>query len=196
MPSLGSLHGASSSDAPHAAGGPGAREATRGAAGRRLGGLLAALGVLGTGAFILATAGSIPVPPLETGIGPRALPYVVGALLTAVGAALAVQELRGRTVGAEEGEDVDSAASIDWATLLRLALFLAAHVVLVEPAGWPVAAAVLFTGAAWSLGARPVWRAAAVAVVLALALQAVFAGLLGVGLPAGPLLEGVPFLNG
>ena len=67
---------------------------------------------------------------------------------------------------------------------------------LIIPAGWPVAAAVLFSGSAIVLGARPWWRATVIGVLLALVLQASFAGGLGVALPAGPLLEGVSFLNG
>jgi putative tricarboxylic transport membrane protein len=54
---------------------------------------------------------------------------------------------------------------------------------------------VLFFGCAWSLGARPWWRNLVTAIVLALILQFVFAGLLGVSLPAG-FLEGFGVFGG
>ena len=81
---------------------------------------------------------------------------------------------------------------------LRLALvagyLLVAHLALIEVAGWPVAAVVLFFGAAWTLGAVW-WKALVVAVVLAVVVQALFASGLGLSLPAG-VLEGVPLLDG
>ena len=39
-------------------------------------------------------------------------------------------------------------------------------------------------------------RAALVGLVLGLVIQVIFGGLLGLSLPPGPLLEGVPFLRG
>ena len=57
-------------------------------------------------------------------------------------------------------------------------------------------AAVLFGGAAVVLGARPVWRAIAFGVALALLVQVIFAGILDVSLPPGPLFEGVSILGG
>lgn len=69
------------------------------------------------------------------------------------------------------------------------------HILLVERIGWPLAAAVLFLGVAWSLGARSPLRAAAIGLVLGLVVQVLFVTGLGVSLPAG-LLRGVPFLDG
>jgi putative tricarboxylic transport membrane protein len=150
--------------------------------------------VLGIAGIVLA--GSIEVPELETGMGPRAFPYIVSGLLAAVGAGLVLQALRGRHGAAEEGEDVDADASIDWLTIGKLVGFVILHILLIEPAGWPVAATVLFAGAAWTLGAKPFWRSVLIAVGLSLLLQYLFGGLLGVSLPPGPLLEGIDILHG
>ncbi|MGJ9401757.1 tripartite tricarboxylate transporter TctB family protein [Arthrobacter sp. KK5.5] len=150
--------------------------------------------VLGIAGFMLA--GAIEVPELETGMGPRAFPYIVSGALAAVGAGLVFQALRGRLGAAEEGEDVDADASIDWLTIGKLVGFVVVHILLIGPAGWPVAAAVLFAGGAWTLGAKPFWRSVLIAVVLSLLLQYLFGGLLGVSLPPGPLLEGIDILNG
>jgi len=163
---------------------------------RPLGEILFALLFVSIGAAGLLTAGSIPIPPSETGIGPRAFPYIVCGTLVAVGTGIVIQVLRGKVGQAEEGEDLDADASTDWVALAKLVGFVVLHIVLIEPAGWPVAAAVLFSGAAWTLEAKPLWKAIVVAVIMALLLQYVFGGLLGVSLPPGPLFEGVPFFHG
>ncbi|MCU1511929.1 MAG: hypothetical protein JWM01_1986 [Arthrobacter sp.] len=163
---------------------------------RPIGEILFALVFVSVGAAGLLTAGSIPIPPSETGIGPRAFPYIVCGLLVIVGTGIVVQVLRGKVGQAEEGEDLDVTAKTDWVALAKLVGFVILHIFLIEPAGWPVAAAVLFSGAAWSLEAKPLWRAILISVVLALVLQYLFGGLLGISLPPGPLLEGVPFFHG
>lgn len=191
-----------STTAPHprATGAPGATRAPGEAgAGRTrppLGELVFAGGVVALGAFALARAHTI-VEPLSAGsVGPRLFPYVVGTALVLTGLAVLVGVLRGDRGQAEESEDVAADAPTDWVTVGALVGLLALHVFLIVPLGWPVAAAVLYTGGAWVLGARPRWRAAVVGTLLALVLQAVFAGGLGVSLPPGPLLEGVSLLRG
>jgi putative tricarboxylic transport membrane protein len=153
------------------------------------GGLVAALG-----AFTLVDATTIAVRGTDSSVGPRAFPYAVGLLLVVTGVAAIIATARGRLGQAEESEDVDTGVRTDWVTVGKLVAVLVAHLVLIDVAGWPVAAAVLFFGAAWSLGA--VWhRALPIAVVLALVVQVVFASGLGLSLPAG-IFEGVPLLDG
>ncbi len=163
---------------------------------RPTGEILFALLFVSVGAAGLLTAGSIPIPPSETGIGPRAFPYIVCSVLVLVGTGIVFQVLRGKVGQAEEGEDLDVTARTDWVALAKLVGFVVLHIFLIEPAGWPVAAAVLFAGSAWTLEAKPLWKAIVVSVIMALVLQYVFGGLLGVSLPPGPLLEGVPFFHG
>ena len=152
------------------------------------GGLVAAIGV-----FTLVDATTI-VARDDNAVGPRAFPYAVGILLIVTGVAAIIATARGKLGQAEEGEDVDADVRTDWVTVGKLVAFLVAHLVLIDLVGWPVAAALLFFGAAWTLGAVW-WRALPIAVVLALVVQVVFASGLGLSLPAG-ILEGVPFLDG
>lgn len=161
-----------------------------------VGELVFAGGVAGLGIFALARAHTINEPLTAGSVGPRLFPYVVGAALLLSGLTVGIGVLRGRLGQSEESEDIAAGAGTDWVTVGALVVLLALHIFLIVPLGWPVAAAVLFTGCAWVLGARPRWRAAVVGALLALVLQALFAGGLGVSLPAGPLLEGVPFLRG
>ncbi|UNK44827.1 tripartite tricarboxylate transporter TctB family protein [Arthrobacter sulfonylureivorans] len=160
-----------------------------------LGEIIFAAVILSIGIVGFVAGDGIQTPDSASDIGPRALPYLVSGLLVIVGAGLIVQLLRGKTGEADEGEDIDPDVRTDWLTVAKMAGTVVVHIFLIIPLGWPVAAAVLFFGAAWALGAKPLWRAAVVGVVMALVLQFAFGGLLGVSLPAG-VLEGVPFLNG
>ncbi|ROP35293.1 tripartite tricarboxylate transporter TctB family protein [Saccharothrix texasensis] len=153
------------------------------------GALVAALGV-----FTLVDATSIAVRGSTGTVGPRAFPYAVGVLLLVTGVAAIVATARGRLGAAQDAEDVDAAVRTDWATVVKLVAVLVAHLALIDVAGWPVAAAVLFFGAAWTLGAVW-WKALLVAVALALVVQVLFASGLGLSLPAG-VFEGVPLLDG
>ena len=153
-------------------------------------------GVAALGAFALVRAGSINEPITAGSMGPRVLPYMVGGALVLSGLAVVAAVLRGRRGEAEQGEDVADDEHTDWVIVGMLVALLLVHVFLIVPAGWPVAATVLFGGSAIVLGAKPWWRAVAIGLLLALVLQAAFAGGLGVSLPAGPLFEGVSFLRG
>ena len=152
------------------------------------GGLVASIGV-----FTLIDAATIAARD-DNAVGPRAFPYAVGILLVATGIAAIIATARGKLGQAEEGEDVDENVRTDWVTVGKLVAVLIAHLVLIDLIGWPVAAALLFFGAAWSLGAIW-WKALPIAIVLALVVQVVFAYGLGLSLPAG-IFEGVPFLDG
>lgn len=152
------------------------------------GGLVAAVGV-----FTLVDATTIAARD-DNVVGPRAFPYAVGILLVVTGIAAIIATARGKLGQAEDAEDVDENVRTDWLTVAKLVAVLVVHLVLIDVVGWPVAAALLFFGAAWTLGATW-WRALPIAVVLALLVQVVFAYGLGLSLPAG-IFEGVPFLDG
>lgn len=149
---------------------------------------LAALVVL-IGAVVLANTATLQTPATVNVVGPKVFPFAVGALLMLVGGWLALDVMRGGHGAPDAGEDVDLSRRGDWRTVAYVAGAFAAHVLLLRPAGWPIAGAVLFWGVAVALGARHRVRAAAVAVALSALVYALFS-LLGVSLPAG-VLEGV-----
>lgn len=150
---------------------------------------LAAL-LLALGVFLLVETQRIAVPVNANAVGPRFFPTVVGAVLVVVSLWLAVDVLRGGRGEMEAAEDVDVSRSSDWRTLALLSAVFLGHAFLLEPLGFPVAAALLFFGVAAALGSRRWARDAAIAVVLAVLVFVVFARGLGVGLPAG-VLQGV-----
>jgi putative tricarboxylic transport membrane protein len=150
---------------------------------------LAAL-LLALGVFLLVETQRIAVPVNANAVGPRFFPMVVGAVLVVVSIWLAVDVLRGGAGEMEAAEDVDLSRGSDWRTLGLLSAVFLVHAAILEPLGFPVAAALLFFGVAASLGSRRWARDAAVAVVLAVLVFVVFARGLGVGLPVG-VLQGV-----
>jgi putative tricarboxylic transport membrane protein len=61
--------------------------------------------------------------------------------------------------------------------------------ILIDLLGWPIAAAVLFGGVAWTLGAKKWWLALLIGLTLGLVVFIAFGGFLGLSLPSGPLLS-------
>ncbi|WP_372459099.1 tripartite tricarboxylate transporter TctB family protein [Streptomyces olivaceus] len=146
--------------------------------------LLLVLGVL-----VLTDALTMDVDITQRGpVGPKTVPVVVGIGLLVVAALLAVDVLRGGRGEAEGGEDVDLSEPADWRTVLLLSGIFLGAAVLIEPAGFPVAGALLFWGAAFALGSRRVDRDPLIAAVLSLFTYVLFDKLLGVPLPGGPLM--------
>ncbi|MCX4707830.1 tripartite tricarboxylate transporter TctB family protein [Streptomyces griseus] len=141
------------------------------------------------GALVLTDALTMNVDIAQRGpIGPRTVPFVVGAGLLLVGALLAVDVLRGGRGEAEGGEDVDLDEPADWRTVLLLAGVFLATAVLIGPLGFPIAGALLFWGSAYALGSRHYDRDPLIAAGLSLFTYFVFDNLLGVPLPGGPLM--------
>ncbi|MDX2758329.1 tripartite tricarboxylate transporter TctB family protein [Streptomyces europaeiscabiei] len=146
--------------------------------------LLLALGVL-----VLTDALTMDVDIAQRGpVGPKTVPIVVGAGLLLIAALLAVDVLRGGRGQAESGEDIDLSEPADWRTVALLAGVFLGAAVLIEPLGFPIAGALLFWGAAYTLGSRRLDRDPLIAAVISLVTYAVFNNLLGVPLPGGPLM--------
>lgn len=78
----------------------------------------------------------------------------------------------------------------DWRALGIVLASLAACIVLLNPAGWIIAAAVLFWGVSYALGSRRPVFDVSVALVMSSLIQLIFGAALGLNLPAG-FLEGV-----
>jgi putative tricarboxylic transport membrane protein len=123
-------------------------------------------------------------------VGPRLFPYVIGAVTVALGVLLVLATFRGDIPQAEGGEDVDLRQPADWVTVLKLVGVLLFTVLTISFLGWAVSGALLFAGAAWSLGSRTLVRDAIVGVVLSVSSWYFFHEVLGVILPAG-ILDGV-----
>jgi putative tricarboxylic transport membrane protein len=150
-------------------------------------GLAALLVVVGAYTFYDATTLRIG---FGDPVGPRVFPYVIGAVTVALGLLLVVATLRGDVPEGEGGEDVDLRQPADWLTVLKLVGVLLFTVLTISFLGWAVSGALLFVGAAWSLGSRTLVRDVIVGLVLSVSSWYFFHEGLGVILPAG-ILDGV-----
>lgn len=123
-------------------------------------------------------------------IGPRAMPFVVGALLILVSIFYAVDVARGGLGEEEAGEDIDLGHTADWKTVGILAGAFVLNAVLMEPLGWVISGSILFFLSAFALGNRHHVRGLAIGITLSLITFYAFVIGLGVNLPAG-ILQGI-----
>lgn len=153
-----------------------------------LGETLLALATLLLGVVVLWQTTQIRVTPAYSQVGPRVIPYVIGTGLVLVGLWLVGQALVGRHAPpSTESEDADPTLPTDWRTVGLLAGALIVYLILIEPGGFIVASALLFTGAAFAMGSRRLLRDLAFGVLLATGLFVGFSRGLGLDLPAGVL---------
>jgi putative tricarboxylic transport membrane protein len=154
---------------------------------------MAQLGLAGllvvVGAYTLYDATTLKVG-FGDPVGPRLFPYVIGTVTIALGGLLVLATLRGDVPEAEGGEDVDLQQKADWLTVGKLGGVLLLTALTVSFLGWAISGAILFVGAAWSLGSRTLVRDVIVGLVLSVSSWYAFHEGLGVILPAG-ILDGV-----
>ena len=158
---------------------------------QRWGELFLAAGVLLVAATVLIETQEISVRQGVV-VSPRIFPQIVGIGLLICGIWYAIDIIRAPNLdlGGEDDEDVDPNAPTDWSVLGIIAVALIAYAILMEPAGFVIASAILFMISAFAMGSRKPLRDIPVAVALGLGIFMLFDGWLGVRLPDG-LLEGM-----
>ncbi len=132
----------------------------------------------------------IRVTPINSRIGPRVIPYIVGGGMMLAGLWLAIDILRGHVAspaGGEDAEDADPTLPTDWRTVAILAASLIAYLLLIERAGFVIASTVLFVGAAFGMGSRRYFRDLVIGFLLSLAVFLLFTEGLSLRLPDGIL---------
>jgi putative tricarboxylic transport membrane protein len=152
-------------------------------------GLAALLGAVGVIVVLDALSLNVPYSQADP-VGPKTLPYIVGALLLVCAALLAINVMRGGHGEAEGGEDVDLTHPTDWRTVVPLLGAFVLNIALIDTVGWVISGTLLFWGSVWALGSRRYIRDGIISVVMALGTFYGFYLGLGIKLPAG-LLEGV-----
>jgi putative tricarboxylic transport membrane protein len=142
------------------------------------GALAVAAAVCALGAFYVAGVFSIAGDAQYAGVGPRVFPVIIGTALLILGIAFGASVRRTPAVA---GEPVRHAA-IAW-LVAGLALATAA----MQPLGFPVAAAAIFSFTARAFGSRRIVRDVAMGLALGALVYVVFSRGLGVSLPGGVL---------
>lgn len=153
-----------------------------------VGEVLLGLGAVLFGIAIVWQTTQIRLTPAYSTVGPRVIPYIVGASLIVIGIWLAIEALTGRGGAiSTESEDADPTLPTDWRTVGMLTLALLAYLFLLQPAGFIIASTVLFAGAAFAMGSRHVARDIIAGLLMASVLYVGFTRGLDLRLPAGVL---------
>lgn len=123
-------------------------------------------------------------------VGPRVFPYIIGAVMVALGVLLGLATARGDRGEPEEGEDVDLSVRPDMVTVLKLVAILVFNIATIDFLGWAITGAILFAGCAWALGSRTLLRDIVVGVVLSVGSWYFFYS--GLDIPLSPgILDGI-----
>jgi putative tricarboxylic transport membrane protein len=150
------------------------------ARGLRLGEAVLAGFVLVLGVFVAVETAMLRTGPGYSAIGPKLFPWLVAAGLLVVGVAL-LYEARAGAIAHPVGFDLDLPPA------LAVTAGLVLQMVLMKPAGFVIASAVLFVGVAYAFGSRRIALNAAVGLILCTATYIAFTRGLGLVLPAGVL---------
>ncbi len=137
------------------------------------------------GAFVLVVARGMPATGGFSGVGPGAMPTVIGTGLVVVGLWLLAERLTGGWRDAEpppteRGEHAFVRAGFVW-----VSAGLIAQMLLINRAGFVIAAVALFVGVSRGFGSMRPLRDAVLGLVIALGIFLFFVKFLNVNLPAG-----------
>ena len=134
------------------------------------------------------------VPQGSSIISPQTFPYMVSAFTTLVGLGLIMEVLRGR-LGTPEGDEPGAPfTGANFKTMAIIATAIALHVILLEIAGYVIAATVCFFGVSYGFGSRKYLKDLGISLAFALIVYFAFTKGLNINLPSG-FFEGV-FGNG
>ena len=151
--------------------------------------LAVGLFVLLLGGLAIWQAAAIPESPIYAQVGPKAVPYVVGAGLLALGAGLTASALRGGWSWTLD--EVQEAPPTNWRALTLLLAGLVANLALIGPFGFSLAATAQFVLVAAGFGSRQPIRDLLLALVLTLVVWFGFVEGLGVNIGAGLLEQAI-----
>jgi putative tricarboxylic transport membrane protein len=155
-----------------------APEAPRPRPGPDRGALVIALLLAVLAAVIFWQTRAMPVAAMYARVGPTQAPYVIATGLALLAIGTAVSAVRR---GFPEREQ-DELPPILW-----IVAGLAGQMLLLNLAGFAIATGVLFACAARAFGRGPLWKTLPIGIVFSFLVWLVFARVLQLSLPAGPL---------
>ena len=139
--------------------------------------VIAAL-LAGLAAVIFYETRAMPVAAQYARVGPTTAPYVISAFLAVLAVGHVFAAFRH---GAQERE-ADKVGPMLW-----IVGGLVAQMLLLTTAGFAIATGILFACTAKGFGRGPLWFTVPLGIVVSLVIWLIFAGLLKLSLPAGPL---------
>lgn len=167
-------------------------------------GLVTAALLVGLLAFLVHGILTMDVPPGADSPGPKVFPMIVTCATALMLVAQVIDLFRPEppsmktdpSPGDTVAQDLEHTApgvpdeGVNLRALLGVVLAILVFSLLLEPLGWLISAAALFTGIALLMGARSPLTALGAGLAIASAIQLAFGAALGLNLPAG-ILEGV-----
>ena len=130
------------------------------------------------------------IPQDNSIVSPQTFPYMVAGFASLIGIFLIIDVLRGNHGTPEGDEPGDPLVPVNYSTLLIVAAAIGLHVVLLEIAGYIIAATVCFWGVAFGFGSRKYLKDFAVSIIFAVVIYFAFTKGLNINLPSG-IFEGV-----
>jgi putative tricarboxylic transport membrane protein len=137
------------------------------------------------GIFVAWDTSRMDVPQGSSIISPQTFPYMVAAFTSLVGIGLIMQVLRGRLGTPEGDEPGDPFLGANFKTMTIIATAIALHVILLEIAGYVIAATVCFFGVAYGFGSKKYLKDLGISLVFALIVYFSFTKGLNINLPSG-----------
>jgi putative tricarboxylic transport membrane protein len=142
------------------------------------------------GIFVAWDTSRMVIPQGSSIVSPQTFPYIVAAFTSMIGLFLIFDILRGNHGTPEGDEPGDPLVPINYSTLLIVAAAIGLHVVLLDIAGYIVAATVCFWGVAFGFGSRKYLKDLGVSVIFSVVIYFAFTKGLNINLPSG-IFEGV-----
>jgi putative tricarboxylic transport membrane protein len=146
------------------------------------------------GLFVAWDTTRMDVPQGSSIVSPQTFPYIVAAFTSLVSLALFIDVVRGRLGTPDGDEPGEPFVPANFKTMAIFAIAIALHVILLEIAGYVIAATVCFFGVSYAFGSRKYLKDLGISLVFALIVYFSFTKGLNINLPSG-FFEGV-FGNG
>ena len=142
------------------------------------------------GIFVAWDTSRMEIPQGSSIISPQTFPYIVAAFTSLVGLLLIFDLLRGNHGTPDGDEPGDPLVPVNYATLAIVAVAIGLHVILLDIAGYIVAATVCFFGVSFGFGSRKYVKDFAISLAFAMVIYFAFTKGLNIKLPAG-FFEGI-----
>ena len=125
------------------------------------------------------------IPQGSSIVSPQTFPYMVAAFTSLVGFILILDVLRGRLGTPEGDEPGDPFMGANFKTMAIIATAIGLHVILLEIAGYVIAATVCFFGVSYGFGSRKYLKDLGISLAFAVIVYFSFTKGLNINLPSG-----------
>lgn len=144
-----------------------------------------ALAFLLLGLFVIFDALTLPEPGVYSAVSPKTFALIIGIFTTTVAALLLLEVIRGRLGVAEGTEKGDAFLPPDIRTMTLVLVAILLHVLLLERAGYILAASLTFFLVAFAFGSRKYLKDLLISFLFAVIVYIVFSKGLRIFLPDG-----------